>query len=151
MKAITFDPSRSITMYARRARAGLKNFRFRKTDGSPFELVGYEFEFFVKKYLDSDDKMISIDLQISGDYDNELAVELTAEDTDVDPGTFHWQIVNKTNSRTWLNGPFKLHTGNFDAFNEDLQDITINLEGEVVEVTINDAASRTGVNGGTVV
>jgi hypothetical protein len=146
MTAISIDKGRLLKIHARKDRAGAIKLRFRRrSDGEPFSIAGIPFEFFVVKHVIGGDKLISLttaagDLTVTGDDDDELNILLSAELMALDPVTHRHQLVNLSTVKTWLNGPFEVHAGDFDDFTSE-EVITVNTGDVILEVTINDVAS----------
>jgi hypothetical protein len=146
MIAIKVDKSRLIPIFARQGRAGSICLKFkRKSDGTPFSIAGILFEFFAVKHVVGGDKLISLTigagLTVSGDDDDELNIVLTADHLDLLPATYHYQLVNLDVVKTWLNGPLKVHAGDFDGGITEEEEIVINTGDDVLNVTINDVAA----------
>jgi hypothetical protein len=122
MKA-TFDPAKNLDLYFRKSRNGSKEFRFFDTGGDAFDLTGNEFEF-------RSDFTVSLVV-----VDNVITFEI---EDDVSPtrDSYFWQLFNVTTGQTWLCGT-AYFTDGLSADASDSDAITINLTGELVQVTIN--------------
>jgi hypothetical protein len=130
MKA-TFDPAQRLDLYFRKFRDGSKTFIFRNEDGSAYSLEGLEFEIRgIEAALDA--------------LDNELEITVDGEANPRSDSDF-WELICTTFGKTWLCGT-AFFTEALPAIINDVENITINLEGEPVIITISDAGNSAGVN-----
>lgn len=138
---ITFDPSQPIEVYLRVNRAGTaKRLVFTDSNGLPFDISGYVFEFFVKETAKSEDKNISLTvanggLSVSGDDNNQLNLILTSTHTDIRAKHYYGELYESTQQLTWLNAEVIAHNGKFDGVSET-DGITISLDGEDINITV---------------
>jgi hypothetical protein len=137
MRKATFDPAINLDLYFRKGRNGEKEFRFFDSEGVAYPLDD-EFE-------------VRSDFEITiAKLDNVLTLAVVGEQVKEVRNSYFYEIVNTTTNRTWFAG--KAHfTDTTSAEVADTTDIEINLEGEIIQVTINEAGGEsTGdVNGGT--
>lgn len=124
MKRATFDPAVNIDLYFRKGRNGEKEFRFFNAAGDEYPLTDT--------------------FEIRADFEIVLTVEdnkiiLTVEDEEVEGvrSSYFWEIVNTTTGKTWFCGN-AIFTETQSEEITDFTDVTIVLEGEPVEVTINE-------------
>jgi hypothetical protein len=132
----TFDPAVNLDLYFREARNGSKEFRF-FNNGEPYEL--------------EDDFELRVDFGSElTKLNNSLTWEVTEEDTADVRRSYFWEIVNTTNGKTWLCGT-AYFTETLSAEVTDSTDIEINLEGEIINITIIEGGGvfSGDVNGGT--
>lgn len=150
---ITFDPSKPLEVYFRVNRAGTaKRFVFNYADGSAFDISGFDFEFFVKKNEQSEDKDISLTvanggLSVSGTGNNQLNVILSVTNSGVRPRKYYGELYERTQLITWFNCDVHAHKGKFDGVTETEQ-ITISLDGEDINVTL-ELGSDPNIDGGS--
>jgi hypothetical protein len=151
MSAATLDPGRLLKLYHRVARNGSIKLIFKNAAGEPVDISAIDFLVVVKRWLDDEDGLISLTigsgLDVEGEDGNELVITITAEQATLSPLTYFWQLINNDSVKTWLNGDFVLHNGKFDAMSND-STITINPEGNVIEITIADPVSISTIDGG---
>lgn len=126
MKA-TFDPAKNLDLYFRKGRNGSKVFNFYNTDGSDHDLTGQEFEF-----------KAPFNVSVSVD-SNTITFEFSEEEV-IKRDNYFWQLVNKTESRTWLCGT-AFFTSDLSANINDTEDIIININGETINITISSPGS----------
>lgn len=136
MRKATFDPAINLDLYFRKGRNGEKEFRF--FNGGVAYPLDDEFE-------------VRADFEIAiAKLDNVLTLTVVGEQVEKVRNSYFYEIVNITRNKTWFAG--KSHfTDTTSAEVADATDIEINLEGEIIQVTINEAGGEsTGdVNGGT--
>lgn len=136
MRKATFDPAINLDLYFRKGRSGEKEFRFFIAE------VAYPLEDTFEIRTDFD---IALEVE-----DNILRLIVVGEDLEEVRASYFYEIVNTITNRTWFTG-----TAHFTDTNSheiaDTTDVEINLEGEIIQVTINEAGGEsTGdVNGGT--
>jgi hypothetical protein len=124
MKKATFDPAVNLDLYFRKGRSGEKEFRF-------FDAAGEEYEL-------GDTFSIRCDFDIALVVeDNKIILTIQGEDVEDVRATYFYEIVNVTTLRTWFTGTAHF-TDTTAAEIEDITNVTIVLEGEPVEVTINE-------------
>lgn len=131
MKKATFDPAKNLNLYFRKRRNGSKVLAFFNADGSDYDVSAINFE------------IAGIDATLSAS-GNELTITKT---TDIAASQAFWELINATDNKTWLCGTAFYREGLSDEA-EDSTDLTITLNGEVVNIEIVAGASA-GVNGGT--
>jgi len=129
-KRVTCDPAKNLDLYFRKRRAGSKEFIFKNSDGTNHNLTDtFEFR-----------SGFPVDLTV---LDNKITFDIDEEQSDTKNDSYFWELVNTVTKRTWLCGTSYLTQGNSAEEDEQIT-ITIDLEGETVEVTINEAGSGEG-------
>lgn len=126
MKA-TFDPAKNLDLYFRKGRNGSKVFNFFNADGSAYDLTGKSFEF-----------RAAFNVTVSV-VDNTITFTFS-EDEVINRDSYFWQLVNTTDSKTWLCGT-SFFTSALSANINDTEDMIINLNGETINITINAGSS----------
>lgn len=129
----SFDPAKNLNLFFRKGRNGSKVFTFLTPDDQLYELTD-EFEF---------RSAFNVGLSVE---DNRMTLEFDESQT-VKRDSCFWEIINVTTMRTWLCGT-AFFTDTLSAEVDDVEEITIALNGEQVTIIINEAGSS-GVNGGT--
>lgn len=125
MYKATFDPAQNLDLYFRKGRNGSKELRFFYANGNPYLLTD---TFLVK----SNFGMTHVVL------DNKITLSVTDDDTDSVRRTYFWELVNETKVKTWLCGASHFTDENSAAVT-DSEDITITLDGEPINITINES------------
>lgn len=145
----TLDPARILYLYFRRNRTGVKKFIFVDDDSNPFDISSIDFELFVTSNPGSRERSITLTigdgLTVGGASNNELTASFTASDTNINEGTYFWELLRTDTDRTWLNGKAVFHYGEFDGVN-DTTGITISEDGETVTITVSDTVNAPLVN-----
>lgn len=138
MKSATLDPSKLLYLYFRKNRAGSKKFIFLDSDGNPFDISAIDFELFVTTNPGSRAKLIDLTigsgLTVGGAGDNELTATVTSDDTNINEGTWFWELYRSDTEKTWLNGKAIFHVGEFDGV-ETPDPITISDGADTVTIT----------------
>ena len=142
----TFDPARKLTLYARVGMDGSKTFTFSDSAGDnknisalTFQMVIYEREggpvYLTWTEATELSKPNTYSLRVT--YTDTVALGIRAHS--------YFYILKRTDGsgliKTWLNGPFIFHEGEFDGVSEETSELTINDVGEVINVEIIDAVS----------
>jgi len=128
----TFDPARNLDLYFRKGRDGSKTFRFLNADGTPYDFDGQEFRF-ISGYT------VALSFE-----DNDMLADITAADSAVKRDSYYWELYNVTTKRTWLCGTSYFTSALSAQADDTVEEITINLDGETVEVTIQTGAGSGG-------
>lgn len=127
MKKATFDPARNLDLYFRKGMNGSKVFRFFDANEDDYDLTGQTFAFrsgfAVTLVVDENTINFSID-----------------EDEVISRGVYFWSLVNTTTGQTWLCGNAIFTDTQANEITET-ENITINLTGEIIEVTISLSGS----------
>lgn len=125
MKKSTFDPAVNLDLYFRKGRDGEKEFRFFDEDGEDYPLTD---EFEIRCDFD-------IEIEIE---DNILRLVVDGDQVETVRDSYFYEIVNTTKNKTYFTGTAHF-TDTTSAEVEDVTNVTIVLEGEPVEVTINES------------
>jgi hypothetical protein len=130
----TFDPCINLDLYFRKGRNGEKVFRF-FIEGEEYELT------------DTFSIRCDFDIALTVE-DNRIRLIVQGAQVENVRATYFYEIVNVTTLRTWFAG-----TAHFTDTNSaevtDTTDVTIVLDGEDINVIINEAGGTGDVNGGT--
>lgn len=123
MDKISFDISKVVKIYARCNESGaLKTITFILVDGSAYDIRDLDFKLIVYKHSNSDVVLFTLaigkGLSVSGSGNNVLEMELSEENATQRDGTYFFKLFSVAQNKTWLNGPFYLHRGEFDGVNE---------------------------------
>lgn len=149
--AATFDPSRQLDLYFRVNRVGSKTLNFVDSNGSAYTISGNTFQFILKDALGN-----GIFTLTSGNgltvSTSSIAIAVTANQTNIAPAGYVWELYLSNLGKTWLSGNAYFHTGVFDGVTST-SSITI-ADADTVTITITDsvaisAASQSEVNTGT--
>jgi hypothetical protein len=127
MKA-TFDPSKNLDLYFRKNRAGTVTLVFKDADGNDYSLAGLTFVVLAGFVLGA---------EVSG---NEIELSFD-EETEIKRSSYFWELYNEVHKKTWLCGTAHFTEG-LSAQATDTVEITINPEGESVEVTIAEVSGN---------
>lgn len=128
MRKATFDPAVNLDLYFRKGRDGEKEFRFFDSEGNDYNLLD-EFE-------------IRADFEIElTQLDNVITLTVVGEQVENVRNGYFYEIVNTTTNRTWFVGTAHF-TDTTSAEVEHMVEVTVVLEGEPVEVTINEAGGE---------
>jgi hypothetical protein len=134
MKA-TLDPAKNLDLYFRKERNGSKVFTFLNAAGSAYDLTGIDFQFKSAFAV----ALVILNNTITIDFD---------EDEAINRDSYFWELYNATAGKTWLTGT-AYFTSTLSAEAQDTQEITIALNGETINITINESGGTGDVNGGT--
>jgi len=142
MKQATFDPAKDLTLYFRCNRAGSKDFVFTYTDGSAYSFVYDELELHIYKNQGAKKKLISL-THVEGITlsQNTVTVEITKAQSNIQEGEYYWELYRTDLEKTWLCGDAIFHNGKFDGVEETTETITIDIDGDDVNITVQDANS----------
>jgi hypothetical protein len=147
----SFDPSRQLDLYFRVNRVGSKVFNFVDSNGSAYTINGNTFQFILKDALGN-----GIFTLTSGNGltigTSSVTVAVTANQTNIAPAGYVWELYLSNLGKTWLSGNAYFHSGVFDGVTST-SSITID-DADTVTVTISDssgvsAATQSEVNTGT--
>ena len=126
MTDVFLDKSRNVRIRARINEASVPRVFTFMNDGSPrtpHDISGYNFELIVFKRINSQVKLFTLTigsgLTVQGDDDNQLLVEVTADQATQNADTYFWRLRSVTDDNTWLNGAWEFHQGESDAITED--------------------------------
>lgn len=151
--ALALDPAIAKDLFHRVGRAASMKIIFKNVDATPYPITGIPFEFYAKRHLDDDVKLMNLTigngLTIGGVSNNELLFEFSAALSDIDPIRYFWELLNLNTLVTWFNGYLNMHNGRFDSFNTTELIGTINVDGNVIEATIALSAETTDIDGGS--
>jgi hypothetical protein len=126
MQDVFLDKSRNVRIRARINEASVpRTFAF-FNDGdprTPHDITSYDFELIVFKRSNSLVKLFTLTigagLTVQGTDDNELLVEVTAEQATQRADTYFWRLRSAADDNTWLNGAWEFHQGESDAIVEE--------------------------------
>lgn len=126
MTDVFLDKSRNVRIRARINEASVpRTFAF-FNDGTPrtaHDISSYDFELIVYKRSNSLVKLFTLTigagLTVQGASDNELLVEVTAEQATQRADTYFWRLRSATDDNTWMNGAWEFHQGESDAILEE--------------------------------
>lgn len=134
-KKVTFDPAKNLDLYFRKGRNGSKVLTFLDSAGLPYDLTGIDLQFRAAFAITTTILTNTATLDID-------------EDAVINRPSYFWELYNASAGKTWLCG-----TGHFTETNsaelEGDEEIIIELNGELVEITINESGGAGDVNGGT--
>lgn len=142
MKQVTFDPAKDLTLYFRCNRAGSKNFVFTYTDGTAYSFVYDELELHIYKNQGAKKKVISL-THVQGITlnSNTVTVSITNSQSNITEGEYYWELYRTDLEKTWLCGDAIFHNGKFDGVDATTETITIDIDGDDVNITVQDANS----------
>lgn len=146
MKQVTFDPAKDLTLYFRCNRAGSKNFIFTYTDGTAYSFVYDELELHIYKNQGAKKKVISL-THIQGITlnSNTVTVAITKDQSNITEGEYYWELYRKDLEKTWLCGDAIFHSGKFDGVDESTETITIDIDGDDINITVQDTINIAAV------
>lgn len=128
MLGVSLDPSRNIPIYIRKNTANSLTFRFNQDiSGETFELKVYAKEGSDVVIMTPEQEVISPE--------TEVTFNITEDDSNIRAKVYFWKLNLTNRNRTWLNGPFIVHDGQFDDETQDVE-LTINDGENVIEVTL---------------
>jgi hypothetical protein len=135
---LTFDPGVKLSMEFRRARNGSKKFIFLNSAGAPYPLTD-TFEINVKENPWDTANVFQLTLGSGiGISINEMTLSITDVQSDIPEKFYYLEIYNATTKKTWVNAPFEIFSGVREQLDSDTE-LTVNLDPDVVHVTVNDA------------
>lgn len=133
MKEATFDPARECKMYFRCNRNGSKDFVLSYADGTPYSFIYDEFEANIYKY--EGERKVFIQLPIIYDA-NRLTISITESLSNVNQGEYYFELFNVISRQTWIATMCIFHNGHFDGVTNNTETLTVNTQGEVINITI---------------
>lgn len=137
MKEATFDPARRLDLYFRCNRAGSKDFVLSYSDETPYSFIYEEFEFNIYRY--EGEKKIFLQLLSFSNQDT-FTAQITKAQANIDEAEYYYEIYNTQTEETWLCGNAIFHNGKFDGVSNDTEDITIQINGEDINITVQVTA-----------
>lgn len=150
---IDLDKSKKVRIRARVNEASVpKVFTFLNSDGTPHDITTYDFKFLVYKSVGSTIRLFTLSigsgLTVQGTDNNELLVEITAEQATQTPDTYFFRFYSTEEDHTWLNGAFEFHNGEFDSDILESEIIIGSDEGVTIEIANGDR-DQLNIDGGT--
>lgn len=147
---IDLDKSRKVRIRARVNESSVpKVFTFLNSDGSAHDISSYNFKFLVYRSVGSILKLFTLSvgsgLTVQGDDNNELLLEIDADQATQTPDTYFFRLYSTEEDHTWLNGPFEFHNGEFDSDIEETEVTIGGDEGVTIEITGSGGGLTEGV------
>lgn len=143
MKEATFDPAKECKFYFRCNRAGSKDFVVLYSTGTPYSFIYQEFAANIYRY--EGEKKVFIPLILAYN-SNVLTVSITKELSNVDQGEYYFELYNVNTEQTWIATMCEFHNGRFDGVSSVTETLTVNTEGEVIEITIQSPSYSLSVS-----
>lgn len=158
MTAITFDPARKLTLYIRIGSDGSKTINFYNSAGAGYDISALTFNLYIYERVGSSAYATWTEATELSKPDN-YSLTITHTDTAsaaFRPGQYYYRLTRTDGSgliKTWLNGPFIAHNGEFNGIDETTT-LTIDESGTAISLTVSDtaspiAASQSETNAGT--
>lgn len=144
MKEATFDPARECKMYFRCNRNGSKDFVLSYGDGTPYSFIYDEFQANIYKY--EGERKVFIQLPITYNA-NRLTISITESLSNVNQGEYYFELFNVASGQTWIATMCIFHNGRFDGVTRNTESLTVNTQGEVINITIEASSSSTSGGG----
>lgn len=124
MVNISLDKSRLVRLKARIGEDSVpRTLIFRNEDGSAHDISSYDFQLIVFKRAGSTVRLFTLGigtgLTVQGDDDNELLIEVTAEQATQTADSYFWRLRSIAEDHTWMNGPFEFYNGESDNVEEE--------------------------------
>jgi hypothetical protein len=146
MIGVSFTKERSLKLYARVNETGVsKVWTFLNSNGTAHNISSYNFKLVVKLRASTVTNLfvltIGSGLTVQGVSSNELLIELTQANLTRDVGTNFWTLFSIAENKTWLNGAFFFHNGEFDGV-EESDEIIIGATS-TVNITVNGDSDTT--------
>lgn len=141
MKEATFDPARNLTLYFRCNRSGSKNFVFVRSSGMAYSFI-YTDDIELNIYKNEGDKKKLISLTYISGLTlnvNRLTASITSALSNINEGTYYWELYRTDLDKTWLCGDAVFHNGKFDGVSTDSTSIIIAEDGDDIQITIEDS------------
>jgi len=163
MEGVSFTKERLLKLYARVNETGVpKVLSFFDVDAdgvrTAHDITDLDFKLIVKKQSGSPTNLFALTigsgLTVQGASSNELLIEVSEDNATQKPCTAFYQLFSIDENKTWLDGPFFFHDGEFDGV-EETDEILIGDDGEIVIEISSDhatvtAATQAEVNAETV-
>lgn len=144
MSITSFDPAGRLHLTFRRERDGSKVFVFKNSSDEDYDISALDFELRIKKKSSSSANVLLLTvgdgLEISG---NELTVIVDETDTNLPADFYWWELFNITTDETWIYGNVYVVTDSDNPV--DTLSVTINLESETINLTIENSVSSGSV------
>lgn len=147
MNKATFDPARRLDLYFRCDRAGSKNFVFAYSDGTPYSFIYEEFQFYIYRY--QGEKKVLLEL-LTVSNQSTLTSSITVAQSNIDAAEYYYELFNSQTNETWLCGDAIFHNGKFDGVSTDTENVTIQINGEEINITLEVTPASASGGSGTV-
>lgn len=154
-KKATTDNGKELRLYSRIGMYNEKTLSFFNADGSDYDFSSVDVEIGVKKNRGDDDFITLTEGDGVTITDNDVHFVYDEDQSDTfKERPYYWQFRRTIsgNEKVWLNGDHDWHNGKFDAFNDSGDTIQINENGDIINITINDASGSGGtgdIDGGS--
>lgn len=135
LKKASFDPAQNLDLFFRKGRNGSKVLTFLDSLGAAYDLTGIDLQF--RAAFDVTETILT----------NTITLDILST-ANIHRETYFWELYNATSGKTWLCGTAHFTETNSAEVDNDVN-ITIELNGELVEITINESGGTGDVNGGT--
>lgn len=148
MREATFDPAKECKLYFRCNRTGSKDIVVYYSDGTPYSFIYEEFEANIYRY--EGERKIYISLSVSYN-SNRLTVSISKDQSNVNQGEYYFELYNVNTDQTWIATMCRFHNGRFDGVSNDTSSLTVNTQGEVLNLTLEATPNNVvlNVDGGT--
>lgn len=138
MKRAALDPSKRLDLYLRVNRVASKTFVIVDENGDDYSLIYEDFQVIIKRYAGDINNTIFLEigsgLTISNG--NELTIDITASQSNVDPNEYYWELYKNDDGQTWLSGKVFFHNGEFDGVINDPSTLQIE-EDKTIQITVS--------------
>lgn len=121
---ISLDKSRNVRIFARVGETSVPRVLkfFQEDETTPYDISTLDFKLAVFKRQNTTKTLFVLSVGEGltvGGTNNELTIEVTAEQADQVPGTYFYRLYSADEDHTWLNGPFTFHMGESDNVEEE--------------------------------
>lgn len=134
---VSIDPAIDQPLMMRKGRDGSILFKFFSEDGSAYPITD-NFRFIIKASENA--KKNIVDLTDAGDSititDNEILVELTDDETNIDRQLCFYELINTSSNQSWFASTVKIIKGESATRVTSEIQATISLGEQVVSVTV---------------
>lgn len=149
MTGISFTKERFLKFYARINETGVARIlTFLNADGTSHDISSYNFKLIVKLRASTRTNLFTLTigsgLTVQGTDSNELLIELSQTNLTQKVDTNFWTLFSVAENKTWLDGPFYFHDGEFDGV-EDTDEIVIGATSDIYITVGSDSDSTDNV------
>lgn len=121
--------------------------RFLNEDGTPHPITGKGWEIPVKKSAQSSNNIFKLTegsgLTVQGDDENELLIEVSAEQASQVPNVYFWKLYSSVEDHTWLNGDWEFYAGKYDGVDETTSITILGDDSQVILIHITGSGGST--------
>lgn len=138
------DPAQPLRFVIRVNRVNEFVFSFIQ-DSLPWQIGYNEFEFLVKRYAGERSNLLRLTIGDGLTVDGgDLSGVITETQSNITEGLYYWELYRPDIKKTWVSGELVAING-VPQVDENTNTITINEDGETIQITVNGNSSGTSI------